>query len=119
MNKTRMLVIDDDPSMLELAEFHLQSQGYEAVSVQTGEEGLKMVEGSKFDVVLTDLQLPDLSGMEVVKRLKELSPDSEIIMISGYASVSKAVEATKAGVCRIAVKEGQVVQEGEVLAEIE
>ena len=97
MNKTRVLVIDDDQSMLELAEFHLQAQGYEAVSVATGEEGLKMVEGSHFDVVLTDLQLPDLGGMEVVKRLKELSPDSEIIMISGYASVSKAVEATKAG----------------------
>ena len=66
MNKTRVLVIDDDQSMLELAEFHLQAQGYEAVSVQTGEEGLKMVEGSHFDVVLTDLQLPDLGGMEVV-----------------------------------------------------
>ncbi|HWO01567.1 MAG TPA: sigma-54 dependent transcriptional regulator [Blastocatellia bacterium] len=97
MAKTKVLIIDDDLSMLELAEFHLQAQGYETARSQTGEEGLKLVEGSHFDVVLTDLQLPDLDGIEVVKGLKELSPDTEIIMISGYASVSKAVEATKAG----------------------
>jgi DNA-binding NtrC family response regulator len=97
MPKTRVLIIDDDQSMIELAEFHLQAQGYETGRAETGEEGLKLVEGSHFEVILTDLQLPDLSGMEVVKRLKELSPESEIIMISGHASVSKAVEATKAG----------------------
>lgn len=97
MPKTRVLIIDDDQSMLELAEFHLQAQGYEATRAETGEEGLKLVEGSRFDVILTDLQLPDLSGIEVVKRLKEISPESEIIMISGHGSVAKAVEATKAG----------------------
>jgi len=97
MAKTRVLIIDDDQSMLELAEFHLQAQGYETARSQTGEEGLKLVEASRFDVVLTDLQLPDLDGIEVIKRLKELSPASEIIMVSGYGSVSKAVEATKAG----------------------
>jgi DNA-binding NtrC family response regulator len=97
MTKRRVLIIDDDESMLELAEFHLQAQGYEAARAQTGEEGLKLVEGGRFDVILTDLQLPDLGGIEVVKRLKEISPESEIIMISGHGSVSKAVEATKAG----------------------
>ena len=97
MSKTRVLTIDDDLSMLELAEFHLQAQGYETARAETGEEGLKLVEGSRFDVILTDLQLPDLGGIEVVKRLKEISPESEIIMISGHGSVAKAVEATKAG----------------------
>ena len=97
MPKTKVLIIDDDQSMLELAEFHLQAQGYEAARAETGEEGLKLVEGSGFDVILTDLQLPDIGGIEVVKRLKEISPDSEIIMISGHGSVAKAVEATKAG----------------------
>jgi DNA-binding NtrC family response regulator len=97
MAKTKVLIIDDDQSMLELAEFHLQAQGYETARSQTGEEGLKLIEASHFDVVLTDLQLPDLDGIEVVKRLKEHSPDSEIIMVTGYGSVTKAVEATKAG----------------------
>ena len=90
MPKTRVLIIDDDQSMLELAEFHLQAQGYETARAETGEEGLKLVEASRFDVVLTDLQLPDLDGIEVVKRLKEISPESEIIMISGYGSVSQS-----------------------------
>jgi DNA-binding NtrC family response regulator len=97
MSKTRVLIIDDDQSMLELAEFHLRAQGYESARAETGEEGLNLVLGSRFDVILTDLQLPDLGGIEVVKRLKEISPDSEIIMISGHGSVAKAVEATKAG----------------------
>src|SRR5215831_10732777 len=97
MTKRRVLIIDDDESMLELAEFHLQAQGYEAARAETGEKGLKLVEGGRFDVILTDLQLPDLGGIEVVRRLKEIAPDSEIIMISGHGSVSKAVEATKAG----------------------
>ncbi|MEK6285909.1 MAG: sigma-54 dependent transcriptional regulator [Acidobacteriota bacterium] len=97
MTKTRVLIIDDDQNMLELAEFHLQARGYETRRAETGEQGLKLVEDSYFAVVLTDLQLPDLGGIEVVKRLKEISPETEIIMISGHGSVSKAVEATKAG----------------------
>jgi DNA-binding NtrC family response regulator len=97
MHKTRVLVIDDDRSMIEIASFHLNSQGYEPFGALTGEEGLRMAEQSSFDVVLTDLRLPDLGGIEVMKRLKQISPESEIIMISGHGSVSKAVEATKAG----------------------
>lgn len=97
MNKTKVLVIDDDPSMLELMEFQLQAEGYKATLAHTGEEGLKLAEAYRFDVVLADLQLPDLDGIEVIKRLKEISPASEIIMVSGHGSVSKAVEATKAG----------------------
>jgi two-component system response regulator AtoC len=97
MAKTKVLIIDDDQSMLELAEYHLRAKGYDTVRAETGQEGLKLVESAHFDVILTDLQLPDIGGIEVVKRLKEISPDSEIIMISGHGSVAKAVEATKAG----------------------
>jgi DNA-binding NtrC family response regulator len=93
----KVLVIDDDREILDLAQFHLQSQGYAVTTAETGEQGLKLVEGNKFDVALTDLLLPDLDGIELVRRFKEASPDTEIIMISGYGSISKAVEAAKAG----------------------
>jgi len=97
MSETKILVIDDDQAMLELAEFHLQAHGYSTTSAQLGEEGLKLAEASRFDVILTDLQLPDIGGIELVRRIKEVSPGSEIIMISGHGSVSNVVEATKAG----------------------
>jgi two-component system response regulator AtoC len=97
MANTKVLVIDDDELMIELVQFHLQAQGYSVTSAQTGEEGLKLVEGQHFDVALADLQLPDYDGIEVVKRIKEMAPETEIIMISGFGSVSKAVEAAKAG----------------------
>ncbi|HEU4386318.1 MAG TPA: sigma-54 dependent transcriptional regulator [Blastocatellia bacterium] len=97
MKQTRVLVIDDDQSMVELAEFHLRSRGYDVNGAATAEEGLKLAETANYDVILTDLLLPDRDGIELVERLKRLLPTTEIIMISGYGSVAKAVEATKAG----------------------
>jgi len=97
MNKTRVLVIDDDETMLDLARYQLQSHGYEVTAAETGEVGLKLIAEQRCEIVLTDLQLPDIDGIELVQKLKEASPGSEIIMITGYSSVSSAIEAIKAG----------------------
>lgn len=97
MSKTKVLIIDDDKSTLDLLEFYLQQQSYDVTVADTGDLGLKLAEGNHFDLILTDLLLPDLDGIEVVERLKTILPDAEIIMISGHGSCSKAVEATKAG----------------------
>jgi DNA-binding NtrC family response regulator len=97
MPNTRILVIDDDPSMLEIAEYRLRAARYDVSTALTSAEGLGLVEKQAFDVVLTDLLLPDMSGIDLVKQLKTVSPAAEIIIITGYGSVSLAVEATKAG----------------------
>jgi DNA-binding NtrC family response regulator len=97
MRKARVLVIDDDTNVLDLVQFHLRKQGIETMTAQSGEEGLHLVANNEFDVVLTDLRLPDIDGIELVKQFKKESPDTEIIVITGYSSVTKAVEATKAG----------------------
>ena len=97
MTKTRILVIDDDPAMLSLMKFQLQEEGYEVAAVQTSEEGLQLLGQQNFDLALTDLQLPGLDGIELVKRSKALAPDTEIIMVTGYGSTTKAVEAIRAG----------------------
>jgi DNA-binding NtrC family response regulator len=97
MTKARVLVVDDDASMRELSEFYLRSQGYEVATAETGEEALKLNGGERFDVALMDLLLPDTDGITLVERFKEITPEVEIIMISGFGSLSKAVEATKAG----------------------
>jgi DNA-binding NtrC family response regulator len=97
MPSAKILVIDDDPAMLKLAKLNLSEQGYDVETVETSEQGLSLAQSQRFDLALTDFNLPDLNGIELVKRIKEHSPETEIIMITGYGSVTKAVEATKAG----------------------
>src|SRR5262245_60793589 len=97
MSKAKVLVIDDDPEMLDLARFHLEKTGYDVTSADTGAEGLRLVAERHHEVALTDLKLPDIYGIELVAKLKESSPGTEVIMITGYGSVSEAIEATKAG----------------------
>ncbi|MEZ5425222.1 MAG: sigma-54 dependent transcriptional regulator [Pyrinomonadaceae bacterium] len=93
----KALVIDDDKATLELMKFQLESEGFQVKTADRGKKGLEFVEEIEFDIILTDLNLPDINGIEMVRRCKETSPDTEIIMITGYGSTEKAVEATKAG----------------------
>jgi two-component system response regulator AtoC len=97
MNKAKVLVIDDDPEMLDLARFHLEKNGYEVASAETGAQGLRLVAEHHHEVALTDLKLPDIYGIDLVVKLKEASPRTEVIMITGYGAVTEAIEATKAG----------------------
>lgn len=97
MSRTKILVIDDDAMILDLARFHLQRDGYDVTTAHSGEEGLEAIATDSYPLALTDLFLPDLSGIELVKQLKQTSPGTEIIMITGYSSVEAAIEATKAG----------------------
>ncbi len=97
MNKTKVLVIDDDLDMLDLATYQLQSHGYDVSAADTGEKGLKLIAEQRHEVALTDLKLPDIDGVELVEKLKEVSPNSEMIMITGYGSMTGAIDAIKAG----------------------
>jgi DNA-binding NtrC family response regulator len=97
MSAKNVLIVDDDPATLEFMQLYVESEGYEVATAGTGEEALQLAASRRFHISLTDLQLPDLDGIELVKRLREVSPDTEIIMVSGYGSVTRAVEATKAG----------------------
>lgn len=93
----KALVVDDDQAMLDLMKFQLQDEGFEVATAENGQKGLDFVNESEFDIILTDLNLPDFSGIEMVKRCKEIAPDTEIIMVTGFGSMEKAIEATKAG----------------------
>lgn len=95
--KKRALIIDDDPSTLELMKFQLESEDFFVISSENGAKAIDFVKELEFDIILTDLNLPDINGIEMVKRIKELSPSTEIIMITGFGSTEKAVEAAKAG----------------------
>ncbi len=93
----KALLIDDDLATLELMKFQLDAEGFEVTTAENGQKGLEFIKEKDFDIILTDLNLPDISGIEMVQRSKEFSPDTEIIMVTGYGSVEKAIEATKAG----------------------
>lgn len=93
--KPKILVVDDEEIVLESCRRILEGQGYEAVCVLDGPEGLRLLREEDFDVVLTDLKVPDMSGLEVVEAIQEVAPGLPVIMITGYASVPTAVEAMK------------------------
>jgi DNA-binding NtrC family response regulator len=97
MDKAKILIIDDDPTMLDLAAYQLRRRGYEVSVAETGESALRLSGEGQYKLALTDLHLPDIHGIELVKRLKEAAPDMEIIMITGYGSVTDAIDAIKAG----------------------
>jgi DNA-binding NtrC family response regulator len=97
MNRARILIVDDELIARENLEHVLRKEGYETVSVENGVEAIKELEKAEFDLVMTDLRMQPVDGMQVLYRSKELYPDTEVIIITGYASVSTAVEAIQKG----------------------
>lgn len=95
--KLSALVIDDDESTLEMMRFRLEKDGFEVALAADARTALDLVREREFDIILTDFNLPDRNGIEIVRECKELRPDTEIIMITAFGSVENAVEATKAG----------------------
>jgi DNA-binding NtrC family response regulator len=95
--KAKILVIDDEMVVLNSCRKILSAEGYELQTVRTGVEGLERLSREKFDLVLTDLMMPEMSGIEVLKRIKLLDQDLVTIMMTGYSTVQTAVEAMKLG----------------------
>lgn len=93
----KALVIDDDVSTLDLMKFQLEDENFEVTVCESAETALEIVKEKEFDIILTDLNLPDMNGIEMVQHCKKIAPDTEIIMVTGFGSMEKAIEATKAG----------------------
>jgi len=93
----RMLVIDDEEVVLESCRKIFAAEGFDVVITTSPQEGLRLASDSSFDVILCDWKMPGFSGMDVVEELDRRSPDSAVVMISGYPSVGRATEAMKRG----------------------
>lgn len=89
----RALIIDDDKLTLDLFEFELKSQGFDVTTAESGTAGIDALRSSDFDVVLTDLNMPDINGIEMVRQSRGLRPHTEIIVVTGDDSTERAVEA--------------------------
>ena len=95
--KDRILVIDDEVGIRDSVRMILEYEGYEVVGAASGPEGLALVEKSVPDLVLLDVKMPGMDGLEVLTRLKAIDESLPVVMISGHATLATAVEATKAG----------------------
>ena len=84
MNKSGILIVDDEQIARENLEYILKKEGYEVVSVESGVTALKKLSTTEFDLVLTDLKMKLVDGMEVLVRTKELYPHTEVVMITAY-----------------------------------
>jgi DNA-binding NtrC family response regulator len=94
---TKILIVDDEKSTLKNLEHVMKKEGYEVVATQSGQRALKLLEEHMFDLVLTDLKMERVDGMQLLNRCKELYPDTEVIMITGYATLKSAIDTMKHG----------------------
>jgi YesN/AraC family two-component response regulator len=92
-----ILIVDDEVNVCRGVQRIFEDEGFLSNYALTGTEGLKRAEEEDFDLVITDLKMPDINGLDMIKRLKQQKPDTPVVMITGYASVPTAVEAMKIG----------------------
>src|SRR5919112_916773 len=95
--EVRILVVDDEPIMADSLRQNFIEEGYSVDTAATGAAAIELFDQGGHHLAICDLQLPDVDGMEVLRHMKDAKPTTEVIVVTGYGSVQKAVEATKAG----------------------
>ena len=97
MPKSRILVIDDEAAIRDSLKMTLEYEGYEFIGAATGQEGLALAEREAPDLVLLDVKMPGMDGIEVLERLRNMNEALPVVVVSGHGTISTAVEATKKG----------------------
>ena len=91
----KILVVDDEPNILDVIETVLTRAGYDVSCADCGERAVEMSRGRPFDLVVTDIRMPGMSGMELLKEIKHIDADTQVIILTGHATLDMAVEAFK------------------------
>ena len=99
-----ILIVDDDPNILISTRSLLESVGHACVTAGNGQEALERVRQNGPDLIITDMRLPDMNGLSLVRELKKVEPALPVILITAYASSESAVESVKRGVFEYLVK---------------
>jgi DNA-binding NtrC family response regulator len=93
----KILIVDDDLQICETLAEILSDEGFEVEYVLSGEEALQKIDSERYDVVITDLLMPKVDGMEILTHVKRVKPKTQVIMITAFATIENAVEAMKRG----------------------
>ena len=95
--KAKVLLVDDEEDFLKTLAERLETRGLKVTTATSGEDALAGIEGQEFDLIVLDLAMPGLDGLETLKRIKTRQPEAEIIMLSGQGSIKTSIEAMKLG----------------------
>lgn len=93
----RIVIVDDEPSIIGFIELNLTAAGFEVLTASTGAEGLELATSSGCDLVVTDLKLPDMDGVELMRQIHMMAPSMPIIIVTAYGTIENAVNAIKQG----------------------
>ena len=93
----KILIVEDEKSMREVLKILLEGEEYEVVTAADGLEGISYIEKDIFDLVITDMKMPKVEGFDVLRKVKEISPDTIVIMITAFGTTETAIEAMKLG----------------------
>jgi DNA-binding NtrC family response regulator len=102
--RRRILYVEDDPTGREVAVYNLQKAGYDVTPASDGQEALSRFPLEKFDLVITDIRMPGLSGLELVRRIHRMVPCLPVIVVTAFGGMETAVEAMRGGACYFIAK---------------
>lgn len=95
--KAKVLLVDDEQDFLTTLSERLEARGLKVNTAASGEDAVKQVDDQNYDLIILDLAMPGIDGLETLKRIKAKQPDTEIIMLSGQGSIKTSIEAMKLG----------------------
>lgn len=100
----KILIIDDDPASSAYFKKILEKSGYEVTAINDGRGGLGLMAHNEYDIIVTDLMMPDVSGMDIIKESNRRDPNVPVIVVTAYGTISNAVDAIKEGACEFLLK---------------
>ena len=116
-NRGKLLIVDDEKVALKNLEHVMKKDGYDVVATQSGTNALAHLEKRSFDIVLTDLRMEKVDGMQILQKCREYHPDTEVILITGFATLESAVTAMKDGAFYYIAKPFRLEEVRKVVAE--